>query len=166
MKKLQEIINQKPVYLNYWNEYLDVISDFEGICINAKSYNADKYDDIDYCSLLDEKSWLEEKQKMKDALKKYNYVNILFASYDRDCCYGEAFVLFQNKLDEKLYEVNGHHCSCNGLEYDWSPDEIHLKELENRLLNGKFGNDENGYNFFKKELCEFLGIEFIGDINK
>ena len=62
--------------------------------------------------------------------------------------------------DGKLYEVNGSHCSCYGLEEQWKPEEVMLSELENRLLNGTFGEDDYSGNEFKKELCEFLGVEF------
>lgn len=34
---------------------------------------------------------------------------------------GDAFVLFER--DGKLYEVNGGHCSCYGLEGQWTPEE-------------------------------------------
>lgn len=34
---------------------------------------------------------------------------------------GEACVIFERA--GKLYEVNGSHCSCNGLEGQWSPEE-------------------------------------------
>lgn len=62
--------------------------------------------------------------------------------------------------DGKLYEVNGGHCSCYGLEGQWNPDDVMLEELENRLLNGTFGEDDWSDNNFKEELCKFLGIDF------
>jgi hypothetical protein len=45
-----------------------------------------------------------------------------------------------------------------GLEGQWSPEEIVLAELENRLVNGTWGEDDWSDNNFKVELCEFLGI--------
>lgn len=41
-------------------------------------------------------------------------VKILLASYTYEDYDGSAFVLFLR--DGKLYEVNGSHCSCYGLE--------------------------------------------------
>lgn len=52
-------------------------------------------------------------------------LKILFASYDCGGYDGEAFVLFEK--DGKLYEVNGSHCSCYGLEGQWDP-ELTTKE--------------------------------------
>ena len=46
---------------------------------------------------------------------------ILVALYDGGSYDGLAFVLFHR--DGKLYEVHGSHCSCYGLEGQWSPEE-------------------------------------------
>jgi hypothetical protein len=45
----------------------------------------------------------------------------VFASYGGGSYEGDAFVLYQR--DGKLYEVSGSHCSCYGLESQWSPEE-------------------------------------------
>lgn len=82
--------------------------------------------------------------------------NILFASYGQDNYTGDAWVLFENK--GKLYEVHGSHCSCFGLENQWDAEEVVLKELKNRLLNGMFGIDDWSGNEFHNELKEFLGL--------
>ena len=57
--------------------------------------------------------------------------DILFANYENECYEGYAFVIFRGK-DGILYEVNGSHCSCYGLEDQWEPEPIVLKELKNR----------------------------------
>lgn len=41
--------------------------------------------------------------------------HVLFAVYEDENYEGSAFVLFKG-TDRKLYEVNGGHCSCYGLE--------------------------------------------------
>lgn len=46
---------------------------------------------------------------------------VLFAAYWPGGYCGTALVIFER--NGKLYEVNGYHCSCNGLEYQWSPEE-------------------------------------------
>ena len=46
---------------------------------------------------------------------------ILFASYDTPDYEGAAVVVFER--DGTLYEVNGSHCSCSGLEGQWIPEE-------------------------------------------
>jgi hypothetical protein len=46
-------------------------------------------------------------------------VKLLAAVYECADYEGSAFVLFER--DGKLYEVNGSHCSCYGLEGQWEP---------------------------------------------
>ena len=54
-------------------------------------------------------------------------VEILFAFYKNEDYLGNAFVLFQR--DGKLYEVNGSHCSCFGLEGQWDPEETFVEAI-------------------------------------
>lgn len=62
---------------------------------------------------------------------------ILAASYRYEDYEGDAFVLFVK--DGKLYEVNGSHCSCYGLEGQWSPEEVHIESLEHRIKKSDYG---------------------------
>lgn len=55
---------------------------------------------------------------------------IIFASYGGGSYEGDAVVLFRR--DGKLYEVHGSHCSCNGLEGQWSPEEATWEALATR----------------------------------
>lgn len=132
MKTFDEIIKQEPKYLNDWKDSkrVGLIGDFEEIYID----------------------------QMKIALERWKDINILFASYSYANYSGDAWVLFEQ--NGKLYEVNGSHCSCYGLEGQWNPEEVDLNELENRLINGTFGEDDWSDNNFKQELCDFLGVEF------
>lgn len=77
---------------------------------------------------------------------------ILLASYTDENYSGDAFVLFRR--DGKLYEVNGSHCSCFGLENQWEPEETDAVALFHRLDNGTLGND--AYNEFAGELRTVL----------
>lgn len=61
---------------------------------------------------------------------------IVFGFYDNEDYSGSAFVLY--KKARKLYEVNGSHCSCYGLEDQWSPEETTKEALLHRLDNGYF----------------------------
>lgn len=131
MKSFEEIIIQESKYINDWKSKEEVINDFSG-------------DRWDYSSDPDTSFG--------------DNANILFASYSCANYTGDAWVLFEQ--GGKLYEVNGGHCSCYGLEGQWNPEEVVLEELENRLINGTFGEDDWSNNNFKKELCEFLGVEF------
>ncbi|MCY0089259.1 MULTISPECIES: hypothetical protein [Bacillus amyloliquefaciens group] len=103
--------------------------------------------------LLNDWEGKEKVDVLSDFEEKETDVNILFASYDGDICEGHAWVLFEE--GGKLFEVNGSHCSCHGLEDQWEPEEVTLNVLEHRLMNGTFGEPD-----FKEELCDFLGVEF------
>lgn len=46
---------------------------------------------------------------------------------------GSSFVLYEK--DGKLYEVNAGHCSCNGLEGQWEPEETSIEALRIRKLD-------------------------------
>lgn len=131
MKTLKTLLKQKPVFLHDWSCAEDVFLDFE----NAK-YAFDK-----------------DKQA---ALDKHKDDHILFASYTSDGYSGSAFVLFEN--NGTLYEVNGSHCSCYGLEGQWEREEVSLKELEHRLTKGTFGI---GYDsdVCNGKLRDFLGVK-------
>lgn len=70
---------------------------------------------------------IEDPSELNDAI-------ILMAIYEREYYQGDAFVLYIK--DDKLYEVNGSHCSCYGLEDQWDPDVVLLEELaQNRFVN-------------------------------
>lgn len=152
MKALKEIIKQEPIFLNNWRHEVDVIGDFEDINMTYSEYISKN------SPYKNDKYWLEKKKMMDEAIEKYKDINILFASYGTGNYSGNAWVLFEQ--DGELFEINGSHCSCYGLEWQWEPERVSLKELEHRLLNGSFGADNWSDNNFKKELCEFLNIEF------
>lgn len=148
MKTKEEIIKQKPIFLHNWakDKKFAVIADFEDICLSEDEYKSKE------SPWVNESFWIEQKALMDKAIKKYENINILFASYDIDGYEGDAFVIFEQ--DNELYEVNAGHCSCYGLEGQWIPEPVVLKEMENRIENGVFG-----YNFFKDDLKTFLGLE-------
>lgn len=65
-----------------------------------------------------------------------NFVKqILFANYDYECYEGDAHVVFIGQ-DGKLYEVNGSHCSCYGLEGQWDIEETSLEYFEELVSRG------------------------------
>lgn len=75
-------------------------------------------------------------------------INILFAWYDTPPYEGYAYVLFEK--DGVLYEVQGSHCSCYGLENQWEPYTAELVGMEYIANNGRLYDDN-----FKR----FLGIK-------
>lgn len=64
---------------------------------------------------------------------------ILFAWYGYGNYDGSAFVLFDR--GGQLYEVNGDHCSCYGLEGQWDPEKTSVEELKHRIETGSLGKD-------------------------
>ncbi|CDP50688.1 hypothetical protein [Devosia sp. DBB001] len=62
--------------------------------------------------------------------------DILFAQYEIDGYEGSAYVLFSR--DGKLFEVVGGHCSCDGLEGQWEPEEVAAEALRHRLMSGEY----------------------------
>ena len=64
---------------------------------------------------------------------------VLLAWYGGGCYDGSAFVLFER--GGKLYEVNGGHCSCYGLEDQWDPEETTVDALVHRIEHGHLGRD-------------------------
>lgn len=81
---------------------------------------------------------------------------VLLAYYDYIDYSGESFVLFEK--DNKLFEVNGGHCSCHGLEGQWDPEETSISELRHRLKNGTLGIDYDGRNEYAAELSELFDV--------
>jgi hypothetical protein len=63
---------------------------------------------------------------------------VLLASYAYRDYSGNAFVLFQTGQGQ-LFEVNGGHCSCHGLEDQWIPEETNIDALLHRATEGKLG---------------------------
>ncbi len=152
MKTLKKIIKQAPIYLHGWVEdgKIGVISEFNQLYISKKEYEATE---APYANV---ESWLQSKDLVKKYLKEWENINILFASYGQDNYSGEAFVLFEQ--DGKLYEVNAGHCSCYGLENQWTPEETNIEALKHRLINGNMGRDNYSGNEYANELINFLGI--------
>jgi hypothetical protein len=85
-------------------------------------------------------------------------IEIILASYTNENYEGDAFVLFRRKSDGKIYEVNGGHCSCYGLEGQWNPEETTVEALQHRLTNGNLGKGGwyDDSNRFATELTEAL----------
>ncbi|WP_308636125.1 hypothetical protein [Paenibacillus silvisoli] len=157
MKSMQEIINQEAVYMNDWTDKFGLISDFDEIHMTKEEYEATEtpYRNVEV--------WEARKERMKKAIQKWEDINILFASYGYANYSGDAWVLYEQ--NGRLWEVNGSHCSCYGLEGQWAPEIVSLAELENRLMKGTWGEDNWSDNNFKERLCNFLGIEYKSNQN-
>lgn len=90
-----------------------------------------------YDSMFEDFNGWNEAYKVVD---KPTERQILFASYGGGSYEGDAFVLY--KKGKKLYEVNGSHCSCYGLEGQWKPEETSWASL---VMRGKQEGSRYGY---------------------
>ncbi len=98
----------------------------------------------------------EEDVKREFALDdELNGAFILLAHYEIDGYEGSAFVLFER--DGKIYEVNGSHCSCNGLEDQWGPEETSVDALTHRVKNGRLGWGYYDTDHFGEQVLKVLG---------
>lgn len=66
----------------------------------------------------------------------------IFAQYETPPYEGYAWVIFVE--DGKFYEVHGSHCSCNGLEGQFDPEETTAEAIIHRL-NRAIETDESNY---------------------
>lgn len=150
MNTIKQLLKQAPVFLHNFKDKIDVIGNFENISMTSAEYNAGSapYPNTEY--------WVEEKARLSEKIKQWEGINILFASYGQDNYTGDAWVLFEK--DGQLFEVNGSHCSCMGLEDQWKPEPVILGELKTRLSGNHFGKDTYSDNEFADELKRFLGL--------
>jgi len=125
----------EPIFLNDWKDAtaVGVFTDFDGTRWSS-------YRDEDAIPVQDK--------------PEYQGVEILLASYSYQYYSGDAFVLFRK--EGKLYEVNGGHCSCYGLEGQWEPEETTAEALRHRIEKGGFGRNYDDMNKFADELSGLL----------
>jgi hypothetical protein len=77
---------------------------------------------------------------------------VLVAWYGLGDYEGSAFVLFLK--DDTLYEVNGAHCSCYGLENQWEPEVTSTAALRKR----EWYSSCEGHEDMQARLMEVLDI--------
>lgn len=131
MKRLQN-----PIILGDWTTVQDIITDFFELKYKGK-----------------------ELQEEMNLYFKNNKINILFAFYEYISYSGEAFVLFEQ--NGKLYEVNGSHCSCYGLEGQWVPEETTVEAIKYRLEHGELARSENDYDYTSELVQVLKGLEEV-----
>lgn len=92
---------------------------------------------------------IEEYRMQPDALDNA-VIYLAWYGYGDYC--GSSFVLFEK--DGKLYEVNGSHCSCYGLEGQWEPEETSWEALGMRDLTGSDGGAQEAHDALQKLVKE------------
>lgn len=78
---------------------------------------------------------------VEDMLNEFSIVEseidgfeVIVARYDQEGYEGSAYVLLRK--EGTYYEVHGSHCSCYGLEGQWSPEATDPAALKYRHENG------------------------------
>ena len=66
-------------------------------------------------------------------LEQLENKHFVYAYYSYEDYQGDAYLLFIE--NDKLYEVDAHHCSCYGLEGQFEPEEVPIEVLYYRLEN-------------------------------
>lgn len=89
--------------------------------------------------------YLEEFKSKEDIENAYackipDDAEILLAYYGYGSYCGASFVIYRQ--NGNLYEVNGSHCSCNGLEGQWEPEETTVTALRMRNFYTEDGGEE------------------------
>lgn len=100
---------------------------------------------------------IENEYREKGALESSE---VLFAFYGGGSYEGQSLVIY--KKDGKYFEVNGSHCSCYGLEDQWSPEETTLESIFQRYFTDDermpyvFYHDRKAYDALRTILEERL----------
>jgi len=77
---------------------------------------------------------------------------ILVAFYCCEDWTGEAFVVFEK--DGHLYTVSGSHCSCYGLEGQWTPELSNKEVIKHMFDKGRFSSNKEYNKQIKKALID------------
>jgi hypothetical protein len=86
-------------------------------------------------------------EKAKSFLNDFEIL-IAYESVGSWGCDSSSFFLLKDKIDGKLFEINGSHCSCYGFEGQLKLEETSLEALKFRIEKGESlfycgGYDEN-----------------------
>ena len=123
----------------------------------SSSYTKEPYWDYD-----DETLNYHEKQALADKKRKETIPEpdeVLVAYYSYENYSGTSWVVY--RIGDQYYENYGSHCSCYGLEDQWSPESIGDVNLAHDIILKRVSADiknvpdEDGYwNDYEKELIE------------
>lgn len=78
--------------------------------------------------------------------------DILLAWYGDGSYSGSSYVLY--RLDSKLYENWGSHCSCYGLEGQWEPQETSIAALKTHTFSDWYDGEKEAYEGLQKVILQ------------
>lgn len=93
-----------------------------------------------------------DKEDTIDILRTLNSSTVHIAWYGGGAYDGQSFVVYEK--DGVLYEVNGSHCSCYGLEGQWKPEETHWKAIRMRRLDENYYDPDKDATKILIEICD------------
>lgn len=112
-----------------------------------------------YNELFNNLKEIENEFDVKTSLKDKN---IIYAWYDIESYQGNATVFF--KKNGKLFEVQGGHCSCTGLENQWEPEEVTIEALRYRK-RAQEQRKEKAWGTWTEEEIESTAYNCLVDID-
>lgn len=77
-------------------------------------------------------------------------IHLAWYGYGSYC--GKSLVIFEK--NGVLYEVNGFHCSCNGLEGQWEPEETSWSALKMRDVSGECDGSGEAQEYLQNLIVE------------
>lgn len=83
-------------------------------------------------------------------------VDIIAYNYTYEDYSGTAYVLGQR--GGQLFEVHGSHCSCYGLEGQWSEEPVTREYLLSKLEENKTGHRYDYFHGCSNEVRQFLTL--------
>lgn len=100
---------------------------------------------------------------ISDLMERFNIVPsdldgclVMLAWYGYGSYCGHAYVLFSKA--GKLFDVEGSHCSCDGLVGQWDPVETCVEKLRRDLSTKSSLEDDSGYTGSRKARDVLAGI--------
>jgi len=95
---------------------------------------------------------IEERFRLDPGYLKKNDLITIYAQYNYEDYSGGAFLLFWHKKSNRIFEVNGSHCSCYGLEGQFTLEPTKLRSVVMRESSGR-------YNY--KDIAKFASIRLL-----
>jgi hypothetical protein len=115
-------------------------------------------DKIKVINQLLSRGYIEEFKTVEDVIERYKAPSdalddaiVYLAWYGYGSYSGRSKVIYEK--NDVLYEVDGSHCSCSGLEGQWDPQKVTWETLSKYSLGGEYDGSHEA-NALLHELCE------------